>query len=166
MIDAEEVTVVPASQQDFAALSNLLELYSHDLSDVFSLETGPDGRFGYAKLSLYASEPGKRFPFLIHHGPRLAGFAFVTRGSPASEDASVFDVAEFFVLRRHRRAGVGRRAAFGLWNRLHGHWTVRVANGNRDGLEFWSRVVSEYTHGSFEEKTVAGSPHDWRVFSF
>ena len=166
MIDAEEVTVVPASRQDFTALSNLLELYSHDLSDVFSLEPGPDARFGYAKLPLYASEPDKRFPFLIRHGARLAGFAFVTRGSSASEDPDVFDVAEFFVLRRHRRAGVGRRAVFAVWKQLQGRWTVRVANGNRDGLEFWSRVVCEYTHGSFEERTVAGSPHDCRVFSF
>ena len=55
-----------------AVLSNLLELYSHDLSDVFALEPGVDGRFGYEKLPLYWSEPESRLPFLIRAGTRLA----------------------------------------------------------------------------------------------
>ena len=104
-----EVVLESATLRDAAVLSNLLELYSHDLSDVFALEPGVDGRFGYEKLPLYWSEPESRFPFLIRAGTRLAGFALVTRGSPASDDCDAFDIAEFFVLRRHRRSGVGRR---------------------------------------------------------
>src|SRR3954466_8074223 len=112
MISTREVVLEPATLRDSAALSNLLELYSHDLSDVFALELGAEARFGYEKLPLYWSEPEIRFPFLIRAGTRLAGFALVTRGSPASDDPNDFDIAEFFVLRRHRRSGVGRRAAF------------------------------------------------------
>jgi len=130
------------------------------------LEPGPDGRFGYEKLPLYWSEPEARFPFLIRVGTRLAGFALVTRGSPVSEDPNDFDVAEFFILRGHRRSGVGRRAAFLLWNRFASHWIVRVSEGNQQGLRFWANVIAEYTSGAAVETTRSGSPHAWRVFSF
>jgi hypothetical protein len=46
MIDSCEVVLEPATLRDAAVLSRLLELYSHDLSDVFALELGPNGLFG------------------------------------------------------------------------------------------------------------------------
>jgi len=163
----EPVVLTPAAASDAVLLSNLLELYIHDLSDVFTqLELGPDGRFGYAKLPLYFSEPERRFATLIRHGSDIAGFAFVTRGSPAVEDPDVHDIAEFFVMRRHRRAGVGRRAATLLWQQFPGKWTVRISEGNRAALAFWQRTVAEFTQGTATESTRPGNPHAWRVLYF
>src|SRR4051812_22354234 len=100
MAEPHEVVLDVATPADATLLSNLLELYIHDLSAAFpNVELGADGRFGYAKLPLYWSEPERRFPFLIRCGSCVAGFALVTRGSPASDDPNVFDVAEFFILR-------------------------------------------------------------------
>lgn len=155
-----------ATKADHELLANLLELYIHDLSELFSLEVGADGRFGYPKLPLYWSEPQQRFAFVIHHGTQIAGFVLVTRGSPASDDPDALDVAEFFVLRRHRHARVGRDAARLLWDRLDGHWTVRVSEGNRGALPFWASVIAEYTRGTFSEESRPGTPHGWRVYSF
>jgi predicted acetyltransferase len=167
MVDPNEVTLAVATPADAGLLSNLLELYVHDLSHVFpQIELGADGRFGYSKLPLYWTEPERRFPFLIRHNGRVVGFALVTRGSPATDDADVFDVAEFFVIRRYRHSGVGRRAAILLWNRLPGKWTVRVSEGNRGAVPFWSRVITEFTNGVATELTRPGTPHEWRVFSF
>ena len=166
MIELSKVLLAPAMPCDAAVLSNLLELYSHDLSQVFALELGTNGRFGYEKLPLYWSEPERRFPFLIRVGARVAGFVLVTRGSPASDDPNSFDIAEFFVLRRYRRSGVGRQAAFLLWNRFAAHWIVRVSEGNKNGLRFWANVIAEYTGGTAVAATLPGSPHAWRVFSF
>jgi predicted acetyltransferase len=78
----------------------------------------------------------------------------------------VLDIAEFFVIRRHRRSGVGRRAAFLLWHSLPGKWTVRVSEGNAGALAFWRGVVSEYTNGTATESTRPGEPNAWQVFSF
>jgi predicted acetyltransferase len=167
MEDRQEVILEVATSRDAALLSNLLELYLHDLSEAFpGLELGADGRFGYEQLPLYWSEPERRFPFLIRHGARVVGFVLAARGSPATDDPAVFDIAEFFVLRRHRRSGVGRRAAFLLWDRLPGRWIVRVSEGNRGALRFWAGVIAEYTQGTATEVERAGSPHAWRVFSF
>ena len=161
------VVLDAATRAERELLSNLLELYIHDLSAAFpSIELGEDGRFGYSKLELYWSEPERRFPFLIRADGRVAGFALATRGSPASDDPEVLDVAEFFVLRRYRRSGVGRQAAALLWQRLPGTWIVRVAESNPGALSFWGDTVGEFTNGGATEYQRPGTPSAWRVFSF
>ncbi|WP_437937564.1 GNAT family N-acetyltransferase [Sorangium sp. So ce341] len=167
MADFNTVALEEATSADAPLLSNLLELYIHDLSDVFpGLHLGPDGRFGYDKLPLYWSERERRFAFVIRYDGRVAGFVLATRGSPAADNPDVLDVAEFFVLRRYRRSGVGRRAAVLLWQRFPGEWTVRVSEGNAGALAFWRGVVTELTGGAATETTRPGRPHPWRVFSF
>jgi predicted acetyltransferase len=148
-------------------LANLLELYIHDLSAAFpDIELGDDGRFGYSALALYWSQPDRRFAFLIKCDNRVAGFALVTRGSPATKDPQVFDVAEFFVLRRFRRSGVGRKATALLWNRLPGAWIVRVFEGNPGAVPFWSRVIEEFTGATATELERPIHPPAWRAFAF
>jgi len=68
-----EIILEAAGPSDTSLLSNLLELYIHDLSDVFpDIELGPDGRFGYNKHFLYWAEPDRRFAFLIKCDGRIA----------------------------------------------------------------------------------------------
>lgn len=166
MSSKPDVTLAPATVSDHALLDNLLQLYIHDLSAIFGVDIGADGRFGYARLPLYWSEPETRFPFLIRVGAAPAGFALVTRGSPASADPQALDVAEFFVLRRHRRDGVGGAAARLLWDHMPGPWVVRVSEGNVGALPFWERTIRAYTDGRFSQSTLPGSPHAWRVYWF
>jgi predicted acetyltransferase len=166
MLASHAVTLQPATVADAALLANLLELYVHDLSEVFPVEIGSNGRFGYAKLSLYWSEPSTHWAFLIRSGLQIAGFALVTRGSPATTDPHDLDLAEFFVLRSYRRSGVGCSAAFALWDRLPGRWIVRVSEAHRTGLLFWERVIETYTHGTPSRTAHPGKHHMFRVFSF
>ncbi|HTA88000.1 MAG TPA: GNAT family N-acetyltransferase [Polyangiaceae bacterium] len=162
-----EVVLSPASESEAPVLENLLELYLHDLSAVFpNVAIGADGRFGYRRLSLYWSEPTVRFPFLVRRAGQLAGFVLAVHGSTAGAEPEAFDIAEFFVLRNQRRAGVGRLAARALWNRLPGRWTVRVSEGNVDALPFWTSVIHEYTAGQATHRERAGTAHPWRVFDF
>jgi predicted acetyltransferase len=160
MVGSQEVTL------DAGVLSNLLELYVHDMSEIFPVEIGANGRFGYGNLPLYSSQPNTHFAFLIRIGDRLAGFALVTRGSIASADPNDLDMAEFFVIRSCRRAGVGRRAAFLLWNLLCGHWVVRVSETNRAGLAFWETTVRGYAGSDFSRGELLGDHHVFRVYTF
>jgi predicted acetyltransferase len=160
------VALERASPDQAGLLSNLLGLYMHDMSEMFPVEVDADGVFRYEKLALYWSKPDTHFPFLIYTGGQVAGFALATRGSPASDDPSDLDVAEFFILRGHRRMGVGREAAFLLWNRIPGRWIVRVLVANSSGLSFWRRTIARYTEEQFVESRRSGTPHDWQVFTF
>lgn len=167
MTTAPSIALDAATPADATLLANLLELYIHDLSGAFpDVTLGPDGRFGYRRLPLYWTEPDRRFAFLIRADDQVAGFILATRGSPAAEDPDVLDVAEFFVLRRHRRSGVGRRAAALLWRRLPGRWTVRVLAANTSGLAFWREVVHEVSPGCAAEAPSSDAGRNWRVFTF
>jgi predicted acetyltransferase len=162
-----EATLQRASHGDAELLANLLELYIHDLCDVFpAVELRENGRFGYAQLPLYWSEPERRRAYVIRYGERVAGFALAKRGSPVTPDPETLDVAEFFVLRKFRRLGVGRVAARLLWQTLPGVWTVRVAERNGRALAFWSSVVAEVGGGASRGWSPPGSSDCWRVFSF
>jgi predicted acetyltransferase len=164
------ITLDRATAEDASLLANLLELYIHDLSAIFRhVELGEDGRYGYRGLPLYWSEPERRFAFLIRCDGRVAGFALATRGSPLGDDPEVFDVAEFFVLRRYRASGVGRRAASLLWERLPGRWMVRVSEANSTALTFWRGTIAGFTQATAVEAERSGPPERpsrWRVFTF
>ena len=156
----------PAEAHEAPVLANLFELYAHDLSADFQLDVGPDGRFGYPRLASYWREPDRRFAFLVRVGSQLAGFVLVTRGSPVTSDAADLDVAEFFVLRRYRRSGVGRQSALALWTQMPGHWIVRVAARNPGALLFWTCVIADYTEGQFTQRLATAPGKQWTVLSF
>lgn len=156
--------MVAFGQRD--VLANLVELYLHDLSETFPIKMGPDGRFGYDGLPLYWSEPERRFPFFIKSGAQVVGFVLITIGSPASDDPQVCDVAEFFIVRRNRRSGLGSVAAFQVWDHFPRRWIVRVSLGNKGALRFWAETIRAYTNGHANQFELPGSPHHWRVFSF
>ena len=160
-----DVEVVPALPEQGPMLANLLELYAHDFSEFVDLTLGPDGRFGYQYLHLYWEEPG-RYPFIIMAGGHLAGFAFVRKGSAISNDANVWDMAEFFVVRGLRRLGVGMRAAHEVWRRFPGKWEVRVMDRNQKAEEFWRRSINEFFGEAVEPLPFAEGVPRWHVFSF
>ena len=102
MASGSTVEVVTATPGQSVVLANLFELYAHDFSEFHDVEPGEDGRFGFNKLHLYWSD-ANRHPFLIKFRGKLAGFVLVKQGSELTDDDCVWDMADFFVLRRYRR---------------------------------------------------------------
>ena len=136
------VDQVPAGQQ--RVLDALLQLYLHDFSSLAPLgtpygEVSEDGRFAYPWLESYWQEPGRE-PFVVRADGRIAGFVLVNRWSALDRPLD-HAVAEFFVLRKYRRAGVGRRAAHLIFHRMRGRWEVPIAAYNREAVPFWRSVV-------------------------
>lgn len=167
MESPQAISVDPATSSECALLSDLLELYIHELSAIFpTVAIGPDGRFGYPALPLYWTEPERRFPFLIRCGGQIAGFVLVQRAALGPDTADAYDIAEFFVLRQYRRAAVGTRAAHLLWQRLVGPWTVRVAENNRNALGFWRAATATGPTGAVSEVRVMRGERPWIVLSF
>jgi predicted acetyltransferase len=160
-----DVEIVPASPEQEPILANLLELYAHDFSEFAGLKLGADGRFGYGHLHLYWEEPD-RHPFLIKVNGNLAGFVFVRGGSEISGDAAVWDMAEFFIARGHRRMRVGTKAAHEIWRKFPGRWEVRVMCRNQKAGEFWARAISEFLGVASDSSPFEGDGERWQVFCF
>jgi len=133
-----------------AALDNMMQLYIYDWSELRPLELGDDGRFADYPLDAHW-EDDWRHPLLLRVDGRLAGFALVSERSRLSGAAGVFDMAEFFVMRRYRRQGVGLAAASAAFDRFKGPWEIRQHDENSTATAFWRRVIDRYTSGSYRE---------------
>jgi predicted acetyltransferase/uncharacterized protein (DUF983 family) len=142
------VAVEPARLHEKSVLRRLLELYRYDFSEFDGADVDEHGLFGYRYLDHYWTEPD-RLPFLIRADGKLAGFALLRREEPGQPET--LDIAEFFIMRRFRRGGVGRHAAFALFDRFRGRWEIRETAENVPAQQFWRRIVGEYTGGRFEE---------------
>ncbi len=143
------VDLVNVGRDDAPVLRRLFQLYVYDFSEILQLEIRDDGFFDFGKPEGYWEAP-RYFPFFIRAGSHLAGFAIVDSESRLTHEA-LWDVNQFFVLRRYRRTGVGSRAATALFDQFRGRWEVRQASQNEAAQAFWRTVVRRYTQGRFEE---------------
>jgi predicted acetyltransferase len=64
-------------------------------------------------------------------------------------------MAEFFVLKKYRRRGLGREAAFRLFSMFPGEWHVTQQVPNLAALTFGRKVIREYTQCNYHEKVDA-----------
>ncbi|MHB8450794.1 MAG: GrpB family protein, partial [Mycobacteriales bacterium] len=69
----------------------------------------------------------------------------------------VREVAEFFVVRSHRYAGVGRAAALALFGRMPGEWEVFHDDANTAAGTFWASVIGEAGPGGYQLEPVTTS---------
>ena len=151
-----ELLVVEASLEQKPVLHRLMQLYLYDSTEFTGDDASTDGVFTYRYFNEYWREPD-RFPFLIYCGANLAGFVLVNTHTVVLEQGAGRSIAEFFVMRKYRRQGVGRRAAFYTFDRFPGLWEVRENSNNLAGQEFWRTIIAEYTKGEYSE-TVLNTP--------
>ncbi|HZZ69784.1 MAG TPA: GNAT family N-acetyltransferase [Phenylobacterium sp.] len=148
------VTLEIARADQKPTLENLFQLYTHDFSDFWAGrakgELQEDGRFApYVWLDSYWTD-GDRTPYLIRADGHVAGFALINRFSHSGLPLD-FAVAEFFVVRKHRRDGVGFAAATQIIRARPGLWELAVARRNTGALPFWRKVASAIAGPSVEE---------------
>jgi len=97
------------------------------------------------------------YPFLIVRGAEPVGFARVVRTvSGAAQSRIDYRMAEFFISRARRRLGIGRTAVQLILSRFTGRWEIREYLRNAQAVNFWRRVVSNYTQGAYQERIVNG----------
>lgn len=143
-----ELQQIPEGKKSI--LFHLLQLYMYDFSEIQGSDIGPDGLFRYEHLDSYWEDPS-RLPFVISVDEQVAGFVLVNSYTCVQKAGATRSIAEFFVLRKYRRKGVGRTAAFLIFDRFPAKWEVRQIAENEAGQRFWRRVIGEYTGGGYEE---------------
>jgi predicted acetyltransferase len=159
------VELVPATQAQKPILENLLQFYMHDFSEVIPLDVDADGKFDYPQLELYWTDPG-RFPFLASADGRWAGFVFIKQIPQSACEGSIWDMAEFFVLRGHRRRGIGIRLVHLALQQFAGSWQVRVMESNSGACQFWHQAIESFTGASLLPVRTRVDGVAWYVFRF
>lgn len=144
-----EVTLEPIRIEQKPVLVQMLELYNYDFSAFSGDDISEYGYFGYPYIDAYWNEQG-RYPFFIRVDGKLAGLVLVRSCSEYVPLDEPHNVAEFFVMKKYRRKGVGRSAAMAVFDRVPGGWEISVWDSNMDAKRFWHSVVEEYTAGCYE----------------
>ncbi len=147
MVDIE---IQAAQIKDKSIIRNLMELYVYDFSEFTEWDVDEHGLFGYKYLDHYWTD-SDRHPFLIMVSGRLAGFVLV-RAIESPNQEPTHSIAEFFILRKYRRQGVGRAVAHRIFDMFPGQWSVSQIEDNHIAQVFWHKVIAEYTSGEFGEE--------------
>jgi len=157
-----EITVTAAGAGERPVIANLMQLYTHDFSDFWfdrpEGELEPDGRFADYPLDPWWSDPDC-VPLLVRVGGRLAGFALLNATSHSGRPVDR-NMAEFFIVRKHRRGGVGAAVARTIFGLYPGVWEAAVARRNVGALSFWRRAIGGYARAEAIEETDHDGP-DW-----
>lgn len=141
------IEVVTASDTDKSVLRRLVELYLYDLSEFTDADVDQHGEFGYRYLDHYWTEED-RAAFLLRVDGHWAGFALVRPGTPT-------DMAEFFIMKKYRRRGIGRQGATEMFKRFPGPWQVRQLLTNPAARSFWRAVIPyPFTERRTPDETV------------
>jgi predicted acetyltransferase len=150
LISDTDVALTPLGGDEPPVLTALFQLYIYDFSEILGFDVPDDGRFQVPPIDAYWADP-RNHAFLLRVGGKLAGFALVSGRSRLTGDEGTHDMAEFFVMRKYRRHGVGKRAAARLFGRFPGPWEVREKAENLAAIAFWRGAIGHFTGGRFEE---------------
>ena len=159
-----KTTIEPIKMEQKPVLIRLMELYLYDFSIFSDQDVSEYGCFGYAHIDDYWNEEG-RFPYMIRVDGRIAGFALVRSGCEYHDLPDAFNMAEFFVMKKYRRRGIGRCAAERVFDRHRGNWEVTQWSNNLPARNFWNAVIRDYTRGEYTEFGSVEAGHVGLLFN-
>lgn len=141
-----ELRIVKEDEKEI--LRNLLEKYDYEFSQWDLRDVNALGLYGYSYLDCYWTEKN-RFPYFILVDGKLAGFVMVCDYPEVEDKPTDFTMAEFFVMYKYRKLGVGTIAAKKAFELHKGRWQLKRHPHNLPSVAFWNKVVSEFTKGNY-----------------
>src|SRR5439155_18063438 len=124
-----KIELRPARAQDLPVLRRLMQLYLYDFAAIDDWSIGDDGLYGNAQvIEGFWTDP-RMTSYLVHVDGVLVGFALVREGAYFAGDGTR-DISEFFILRRHRRQGIGAEVARRMFDAFPGKWEVTQLTRN------------------------------------
>lgn len=136
-------------QEEREILSNLLEKFAYEFSRYDNRDVNKLGLYGYPYLDYYWVEK-KRWAYFILVDDKLAGFAMVIDLPEVEDRETDFQMAEFFVMHKYRRLGVGKQAFFKVLHIHKGRWQLARHPKNLISAGFWDKAIDEYTKSKYE----------------
>lgn len=169
MNEQRSVSVSVAERAQAPIIQNLMQLYTHDFSEFW----GGSARGDLNAQGLFAAYPLEEYwsqaswaAMLIWCDRLLAGFCLVNDRSHSGLKAQR-NMAEFFIVRKHRGRGAGRRAAEIIFSQQPGGWEVAVARKNVHAREFWRKTINGSAKcAAFQELDLQDERWNGPIFRF
>lgn len=163
------IDIIKATIKQKPILANLLELEAYEHSEKWKFDIGDNGFYGYEELPLFWTDPN-RHPYIIYVNGKIAGLVMVQKGSPISDDNEIWDIAEFFIMKKYKNQGIGTAIAHKIWCQFSGRWQVRVFAENEIACAFWLQAISKYTSHpptkTIQHLKTEDSSSDWIIYKF
>jgi predicted acetyltransferase len=147
--------LIRASPEHEDVVKNLMQLYIYDFSEYVGGDVDDNGLFPpYAGLEEYWATGSNRFAYVLKKNDKYIGFILVR--FIETEERSYFSIAEFFIMKKYRREGIGKAAAWQIFNLHKGQWEVYQKENNKPAQVFWNKTISGYTKGQFNDRLENG----------
>ena len=121
----------------------MLQLELYDIG----MDPGPDGLIDWGESLDNFFTDSSCVPLFLKVGGQVVGFALLklNRGLPGPDGCTrrrANLIAEFYVMRPHRRKGIGTRAMDLILKQFPGAWTVTTWPDPRR-VAFWRRIATD-----------------------
>jgi predicted acetyltransferase len=147
--------LILASKEYKNTIRNLMQFYIYDFSEFVQCDVEEDGLYGaYPYLEDYWKEEKHRFPYVIKQDKKYVGFVLVR--FIELEERNYFSIAEFFIMKKYRKEGIGKAVAKQIFNLHRGQWEVYQLESNYPAQIFWNKVIDEFTKGKFKDRLENG----------
>ncbi|MEV2909830.1 GNAT family N-acetyltransferase [Paenibacillus larvae] len=168
-INGNKIEIIQAGSSDKSVIRNLMQLYQYESTDYSGDDPDQHGYFDYPYLDHYWTEEGqmeeRRLPLLLKVNGNLAGFILINNHTVYLEQGEdTYTIAEFFVLKKWRKQGIGREAACQLFRRFKGTWEIREEGDNNPAHTFWRKVIHGFTQGNYKEVNSPGWDGPIQIF--
>lgn len=150
------ISVEPILIEQKSVFMQMMELYMYDFSEFSDEDINEYGYFGYLRIDDYWNEEG-RYPFFIRVDGKLAGLVLVRSCCEYNDLPNPHNIAEFFVMKKYRRKGVGKEVAMKIFEMFPGGWEVSQWVNNLPAQYFWKQVISKYTKGKYDTFIAPGN---------
>ena len=138
-----------ATEKDKNVLFKLLQYSLFEESETDLNEMNENAEFDYQYFNKYFTD-NDRFAYLIKEqsSNKLLGFAMVNKHTEVVSDG--WCIAEFLIIPKYRRLGIGKKVAFSLFDKFNGNWEVSPSFGSEKAFVFWKKTISEYSKNNFK----------------
>lgn len=118
-------------------------LFEESISDLN--EMNEQAVFEYKWFEKYFSDDDRIAYFIREERTnKLLGFVMINKYLQKFKTGHA--IAEFMVIPKYRRKGIGKRAAVECFNKYKGNWEVKPSYGNKSAYTFWNNTINEYTN--------------------
>lgn len=125
-------------------IRNMFQYYIYDMSEYTKFCPNEDGTYTVDESIIHLNDywtNSNHHPYLIMVDYEIAGFSLI-RAFPFAPE--YYDIGQFFILRKYKGMGLGRKA-FELSVKRHpGKWITRVLPDNQGAYSFWMKVITDF----------------------
>lgn len=147
-----KLELVVVQESDYTFLVNLSQLFIYELSRFgYPFEMLPNGIFKRGKLKKYLYEETRSARFIKIYD-EIAGFVLINQ--ICYSRSSNHNLAEFFILAKFQRSGIGSQIAHKIWDMQPGVWEVMTLPYYTPGVEFWDFAISTYVGNGGYQKEI------------